>query len=187
MCKYWSGIATKDGRVLFYEGDDHEEIIKRSGLSDGNLENREFVRIEVPDADMKQYKIDEDGTLPRWFEKRENEFYKKVELLLSQLKPLKPKRDAIDKEYQTKRDAIDKEYQPKWDAIFKEYQPKKDAIFKEYQPKRDAIYKEYQPKWDAIYKEYQPKRDAIYKEYHTKRDAIYGKIKGYLPKEQTVK
>ena len=127
MCKYWSGIATKDGRVLFYEGVEHEEIIKRSGLSDGNLENREFVRIEVPDADMKQYKIDEQGTLPRWFEKRENEFYKKVESLLQKLAKVKPKMDAIDKENQTKRDAIDKEYQPKRDAIYgkiKGYLPK---------------------------------------------------------------
>jgi len=161
MCKYWSGIATKDGKVLFTEQDSHEEVIERSGLKDDILENRDFVRIEVPDGDMKKYRIDEEGTLPRWFEKRENEFFKKVEVLLKQLKPLKPKKDAIDKEYQ----------------------PKKDAIYKEYQTKKDAIDKEYQTKWDAIDKEYQTKRDAIDKEYQTKWDAIYGKVKGYLPKK----
>jgi tRNA A58 N-methylase Trm61 len=150
MCKYFSCIATKEGKVLFYEGDEHEEIINRSGLNDDILENREFVRIEVPDGDMKNYNIDEDGTLPRWFEKRENEFYKKVQKLLSKVQKVK---NAIDKEYQTKRDAIDKEYQTKWDAVFKEYWTKWDAIFKEYQTKRDALYgkiKGYLPKEQAV-------------------------------------
>jgi hypothetical protein len=40
---------------------------------------------------------------------------------------------------------------PKWDAIDKEYQTKWDAIYKEYQTKRDAIDKEYQLAfWDLF-------------------------------------
>jgi len=172
MCKYFSCIATKDGRVLWTEEDSHEEVITRSGLKDCNLENRDFVRIEVDDGDMKNYKIDEQDTLPRWFEKRESEFYKKVESLLKKLAVAKPKCDAINKEYQTKCDAINKEYQTKCDAINKEYQTKWDAIYKELQPKREAINKELQPKRDAVDKEYQTKRDAVDKEYQTKRDAV---------------
>jgi hypothetical protein len=169
MCKYFSCIGTKDGKVYFYHGNEHDEIIKRAGLKDDSLESRDFVRIEVPDGDMKQYRIDEQGTLPRWFEKRENDFYKKVEVLLSKVNPLKPKWDAIYAEYKTKRKAIDAEYKPKRDAIDAEYKTKWDAIYAEYKPKRDAI--------DA---EYQTKKDANYAEYQTKRAAIYKGIKGYL-------
>jgi len=78
MCKYFTCVATKDGKVLWTERDEHEEIIKRAKLKDDYLENRSFVRIEVPEGDMEQYRIDEDGTLPRWFEKRENDIYKKI-------------------------------------------------------------------------------------------------------------
>jgi len=119
MCKYWSGIVTKDGKVLFTEEDSHEEVIRRSALKDCSLENREFVRIEVENGDMKNYHVDETDTLPTWYEKRENEFHRKVELLLRKLTIVKPKLDAIHAEYQTKRDAIYAEYQPKRDAIYK--------------------------------------------------------------------
>jgi len=169
MCKYWSGIVTKDGKVLFTEDDSHETVIKRSGLNDCSLENREFVRIEVENGNMKNYRVDESDTLPSWYEKRENEFHRKVELLLKKLVVAKPKRDAINAEYQPKRDAINAEWQPKRDALNAEYQTKRDALKAEYQTKRDAINAEYQTKRDAIYAEYQPKRDAIYKG-----------IKGYL-------
>ena len=119
MCKYWSGIVTKDGKVLFTEDDSHETVIKRSGLNDCSLENREFARIEVENGNMKNYRVDEFDTLPSWYEKRENEFHRKVELLLKKFVVAKPKRDAIIAEYQTKRDAIYAEYQPKRDAIYK--------------------------------------------------------------------
>lgn len=67
MCKFFSCIATHDGRLLFTEQDSHSEIITRANLRDDKLYTRHFVRLEIvpPFASVR---VDEDGTLPAWYE-----------------------------------------------------------------------------------------------------------------------
>ena len=45
MCKFFSCIVVRDGRILFTEDDSHETIITRAGLRDGVMGH--FQRVEV--------------------------------------------------------------------------------------------------------------------------------------------
>jgi hypothetical protein len=88
MCKYFSCIVIKDLRVLWdANNSSHEEVIKKAGLKDDKLQDRDFVRLEM--VPNKQgfftqaekdwdYKVDEKGTLPEWYSKKEEEIKKKV-------------------------------------------------------------------------------------------------------------
>jgi len=83
MCKFWSCIVDRKGRV-WHDGNSssHEKAIKMSGLKDDKLEDRDFVRIEInPEKftmKMKdwKFKIDEEGTLPEWFTRERKHFRK---------------------------------------------------------------------------------------------------------------
>jgi len=67
MCNFFSCVATRDGRILFTEQNHHSEIIMRANLRDTDLHLRHFVRLEcVPPFDSVT--VDEQGTLPGWFE-----------------------------------------------------------------------------------------------------------------------
>ena len=79
MCEYFSCIIQRDLTVLWDKlTTSHEEIIKNNNLKDDKLDNRDFVRIEINPKDKYnvtkeksswEFKIDEKGTLPKWYEK----------------------------------------------------------------------------------------------------------------------
>ena len=67
MCKFFSCIVTKDGKVFFSEEDSHETIINRLGISD-NGEN--FVRVEYSQNSIGEYEYCLDvQTIPEWYER----------------------------------------------------------------------------------------------------------------------
>ena len=76
MCNFWSCVLTRDGRVLWSPDiNSHEELIRRNGLDDTKLIDRDFVRLEiVPKHGLGRergdwrYKVDEYITLPTWYE-----------------------------------------------------------------------------------------------------------------------
>ena len=48
MCNFWSCILTREGKVVWdKDATSHEDLIKRAGLVDGKLEDRDFVRLEI--------------------------------------------------------------------------------------------------------------------------------------------
>jgi len=87
MCKYFSGIITEDGQVLWLPENplNHEAIITANNLQDNKLKNRKFVRFEITPKstsellkvkqrsklthDLFTFKWDEEKTLPEWVEK----------------------------------------------------------------------------------------------------------------------
>jgi hypothetical protein len=76
MCQFWSCIIDRHLKV-HYDGNDsnHEEIIKKAGLTDNKLIDRDFVRIEITPSKLTMnpkdwtLKVDEEKTLPEWFTK----------------------------------------------------------------------------------------------------------------------
>jgi len=84
MCNFWSGIVTNDGRILWIDSVwSHAKIIKKYGLKDDKLEDREFVKVEIstnkniysckPEIKDFEFMVDEEGTLPEWFRKNREE------------------------------------------------------------------------------------------------------------------
>ena len=79
MCKYFSCIVTRDLKVYWSKsGPNHEAVICEAKLDDLKLEDREFVRIEIiPNNVIKVTRnkkdwtlvVDEEGTLPTWFQR----------------------------------------------------------------------------------------------------------------------
>lgn len=103
MCKYFSCIVTRDLKILWEPGtNSHEEIIKKHGLKDDKLEDRDFVRIELtPNGDAEksgiftrerkdwEHKVDEKGTLPAWYTQNASKAEELVwKAALKSLKPL---------------------------------------------------------------------------------------------------
>ena len=76
MCKFWSAILTREGKVLWDRNmSSHEELIRKNNLNDGELKNRGFVRIEITPKDITSkkkgdwsYKVDEPSTIPDWYQ-----------------------------------------------------------------------------------------------------------------------
>ena len=76
MCKFWSAILTREGKVLWDRNmSSHEELIRKNNLNDGELKNRDFVRIEITPKDITSkkkgdwsYKVDEPSTIPDWYQ-----------------------------------------------------------------------------------------------------------------------
>ena len=77
MCEFISCIWTKGKKVLWDEqAHSHETIIKKHKLKDAVLMNRNFVRVELTpdynelthDLNKWQFKVDEEETLPDWFD-----------------------------------------------------------------------------------------------------------------------
>jgi len=79
MCDYFSCIITKDLRVHWQKGSaSHDDVLQALKLEDVKLQERDFVRIEiVPKNDKRptrnkddwNFKVDEERTLPDWYEK----------------------------------------------------------------------------------------------------------------------
>ena len=75
MCNFWSCVLTREGKVLWdKDKTSHEDIIKKHRLKDDRLEDRDFVRLEISPKDIRSkrksdwvYKVDEEGTLPKWY------------------------------------------------------------------------------------------------------------------------
>lgn len=84
MCIFFSCIIVRDGRILFCEDGSHETVIERADLKDNKLVDRDFVRIEVRDGNISNYREDEHKTLPGWYNKEET--IKKLELVLFAIK-----------------------------------------------------------------------------------------------------
>ena len=85
MCKPFSCIVTKGKKVLICENSNihsHESIVEEYNLKDVSLINRNWVRIEVYPKDYNytldvntwKFQVDEEETLPEWFE-LEKDFY----------------------------------------------------------------------------------------------------------------
>ena len=112
MCNFFSFTFHRDGRILFTEKDSHEEIIKRAGLRDGDVFLRDFVRGECkPPFDAVT--VDENGTLPAWFEERRAEFEERAMMLArvvaGHFERYEAKRDTLDADYKAKRAPLDAE------------------------------------------------------------------------------
>jgi len=79
MCNYFSCIITENLKVHWLKNTmGHEDILAAAKLEDKKLTDRDFVRIEiVPKNDKKptrnkddwNFKVDEERTLPDWYEK----------------------------------------------------------------------------------------------------------------------
>ena len=80
MCDYFSCIITRDLNVhwLKQNPQDHQAIVDSTKLDEKKLENRDFVRIEITPKDPAHItrnqddwtlRIDEERTLPDWYEK----------------------------------------------------------------------------------------------------------------------
>ena len=120
MCNYFSCIATQDGRLLFTEEDHHETIIHRAGLKDVSLIRRNFVRLEIlPPFDT--VKVDEQGTLPAWFEEYRNSVEEKAIALALRV------------------DAVDAKWRPEYDAVNAKWRPERDAVDAKWSAERDAV------------------------------------------------
>ena len=71
MCNYFSAIVLRNGSVKWCESDSHEDIIDRLGLIDNDSSpGRKFVRIEVEDFDLRKFQVDEQSSLPGWWDDR---------------------------------------------------------------------------------------------------------------------
>ena len=88
MCNYFSCIATRKGKIIWDKNKTaHEELIKKAGLKDDKLEDRDFVRLEMTPNKRGlftqkksdwNYKVDEQGTLPNWYVKNEEKIRKEI-------------------------------------------------------------------------------------------------------------
>ena len=76
MCKFWSCVLTREGKVLWNkEYNSHEQLINDGKLNDTKLKDRDFVRIEITPKNIFSkkrtdwaYKVDEPETIPCWYE-----------------------------------------------------------------------------------------------------------------------
>ena len=66
MCNFLSVILTKESRILYVDGYIHENIIDKYKLKDDKYPNKDWVRIEIVDNDVK---VDEDS-IPKWYKNR---------------------------------------------------------------------------------------------------------------------
>ena len=79
MCRYFSCVVTRDLKVHWSKQSmSHEDLLAALTLEDKKLHERDFVRIEIVpkdehemtrNADDWTIKIDEERTLPNWYEK----------------------------------------------------------------------------------------------------------------------
>ena len=79
MCDYFGCIITKDLKVHWSKRTfAHEDLLSELKLEDKNLEAREFIRVEILPNDKAcmtrnredwTFKVDEEKTLPNWYEK----------------------------------------------------------------------------------------------------------------------
>ena len=81
MCNFWTCIIDRNLKV-HYDGNSssHETIVENAGLEDDKLDDRDFVRVEITppkpiSADVEKWtlKVDEEKTLPNWFERQRSE------------------------------------------------------------------------------------------------------------------
>jgi hypothetical protein len=87
MCEYFSCLITREGLVVWNDRtNSHDELVKTANLKDEKLEDRDFVRIEITPKDKKkitrdkndwELKVDEEGTLPKWYTEKQTENEKK--------------------------------------------------------------------------------------------------------------
>jgi hypothetical protein len=91
MCNFWSAIITREEKILWHGNiSSHNELVKKHGLKDDKLENRDFVRIEYNpqpktfslDKSKWDFKVDEKETLPDWFVKKQPQFEKRCWTIL---------------------------------------------------------------------------------------------------------
>lgn len=82
MCQELNFLAIRGKYEITYDEENkgHEDLIKKNNLTDTNLYHRNFIRIEVKGLNsftsLKitdwQFKVDEEGTLPIWFEEEKD-------------------------------------------------------------------------------------------------------------------
>ena len=90
MCRFFSGIITKNKTIVDYDNDSHEFLIKKAGLKD-TTRNPRFVRVELlaKDGDIFNHEIEnwklnvDQDFRPSWFEERwaEEEMRKEIKKL----------------------------------------------------------------------------------------------------------
>lgn len=105
MCRFFSGVVTKNKTYVDYDDDSHEEILKKAGLTD-NDRNPTFMRVElcpedgdVWNHDIKNWKLGFDQDFkPDWFEERWAE-----EEMRNEIKKLWEERFVTGKKFEIKR------------------------------------------------------------------------------------
>ena len=99
MCKFFSAIITRDKKIVWDRNtNSHEDLLKKAGLEDDKLHDRDFVRIEYTQKTGKfsvkkqdwLYTEDEERTLPTWYVRQSTYFKEKCwKVLRKELKALK--------------------------------------------------------------------------------------------------
>ena len=91
MCNFFTAIVTKDGRVLFTKQDSHETIVERAKLKDTTLLHRTWVRVEIQpkNGSWGPVTVDEQGSLPGWYEDDRAAFEDKVKETAEAVAPAK--------------------------------------------------------------------------------------------------
>ena len=106
MCIYKSFLVEKGNKVKWYWGDSHSALVKALGLDDTlPLDKRSFVAIECADGLIKNYRVDEEYTLPAWFKND------RVHKQIAELLPIIVARE------------------PEWDALYAKQQPEWAALY----------------------------------------------------------
>ena len=54
MCNFLSVILTKESKILYADGYSHENIIDKYKLKDDKYPNKDWIRIEIVDNDVKE-------------------------------------------------------------------------------------------------------------------------------------
>ncbi len=173
MCEYFSCIVTREGKVLWCEDNSHEETIKRANLKDDKLKDRDFVRIEVKNGDMKNYCVDEESTLPSWYKLSEKFFKTKTAKILKRL-------NLVIEDYEKKRAPLYEEYEKKRAPLYEDYNKKRATLYRDYEKKCDALYGDYKKKYAPLYEDYKKKYAPLYEDYKKKLKSI----EGYIPEKE---
>ena len=186
MCNYFSCIIKRDGAILFCEEDSHETIIDRAGLTDDNLINREFVRIEITPPNKNlftpykewTYTVDEDGTLPPWYCKRTKTLEKRAWKLMKQITTYKRKYLNIEQpameEYENIQQLPWEEYEKIEQLACEEYMKIQQPALEEYEKIQQPAMEKYlnieRPAWE----EYLNIEQQAWKEYFQSIQKIDG-------------
>jgi hypothetical protein len=97
MCRFFSGVVTRQGEIFFTESDSHSVVVQRKGFKDNSVHIRHFVRFEkepsynnVPKKKTMwgSLRVDE-TTTPGWFEEDRVEIDGRVEEIAIKVKAAK--------------------------------------------------------------------------------------------------
>jgi hypothetical protein len=157
MCEYKSLLVVRSlddtpHRILFYEDDSHEEIIRRAGLNDDDLHIQRFARVECRPP-FRNVIVDE-HEVPSWYHEARPEIKARVIDLALVIATLdadyRAKRAPLDADYEAKRDTLDADYEAKRAPLYADYRAKRDTLYADYRAKRAPLDADYRAKLAQI-------------------------------------